>query len=51
MELTNIDYGSVSMVLQRLEHWRQQDAQLVRHLRELEVLLLNVDSAAKPPCG
>ena len=41
-ELTNIDYGSVSMALQRLERRRQQDAQLARRLRELEVLLLNV---------
>ena len=41
-ELTQIDYGSVSMALQRLEHQRQQDAQLARRLRELEVLLLNV---------
>jgi hypothetical protein len=30
------------MALQRLEQRRQQDAQLARRLRELEVLLLNV---------
>jgi hypothetical protein len=30
------------MALQRLEQRRQQDAQLARRLRALEVLLLNV---------
>ncbi len=41
-ESTNIDYCSMSMALQCLEYRPQQDAELVRHLRELEVFLLNV---------
>jgi len=40
-ELTQLDYGSVSMALQRLEQRRPQNAQFARRLRELEALLLN----------
>ena len=47
-ELAAVDYGSVSMALQRLEQQRQLDGQLARY-PAVESDLFNVDSAAKPP--
>jgi len=41
-ELAEVDYGSVSMVLQRFGRRRQQDPQLARCLRQAEALLSNV---------
>ncbi|MGH9424899.1 MAG: transposase [Terriglobia bacterium] len=41
-ELADVDYGSVSMALQRLEQRRQLDRQIAQHLREVESVLFNV---------
>jgi putative transposase len=43
-ELAGVDYGSVSVALQRLERRRRQDQQLADRLREGETLLLNVET-------
>ena len=43
-ELADVDYGSVSMALQRLEQRRQLDGQLARYLREVESVLFNVQT-------
>ena len=40
--LAEVDYGSVSMALQRFERRLQQDPQLARYLRQAEALLFNV---------
>jgi REP element-mobilizing transposase RayT len=41
-ELAEVDYGSVSMALQRFERRLQQDSQLARYLRQAKALLFNV---------
>jgi hypothetical protein len=43
-ELAGVDYGSVSVALQRLERRRQQDQQLADRLRDGETLLSNVET-------
>jgi hypothetical protein len=43
-KLAGVDYGSVSVALQRLERRRRQDQQLADCLREGETLLLNVET-------